>query len=120
MVLLVAIALIPNVGALPAATSCQYGGCDTPNNTSSGLWYGLLAALVIVAIALGLLLLMRRRRAKPGGSGPVEPWAGEGAAVGVAGAPAALGGPSGAPEVMDVTPDVPAGASYIETPEDVG
>jgi len=118
LVLLLALALIPNTGALPAAANCQYGGCESTSSTSSGLWYGLLAALVIVAAALGVLLLMRRRRARPGGPGPVEPWAGESGAVAATAGPE---GPSPSVEPMDVAPEVPPGASaYTEGPEDVG
>ncbi len=113
LVLLVVAGLVPNTGAIPASTSCPYGNCSTPSNTTVPTWlYGLLGALVVLALVLGLLLY--RRRSPPSGGG---------AAASEAAVPpsAALGGPSGpeAPPVAGPPVAAPA-AAYLETPEDVG
>lgn len=107
LIVLVAAALTPNTGALPAQTNCPYGVCP-PSSNNNLLWEGVLGGLIVVAGALlAILLLRRRRRAQPA-AGPVEPWEGGAGGAAVAAAPAAPG------------PAPPPGAAYIEGPEDVG
>lgn len=116
----VAAALTPNSGAVPATTSCPYGNCPTTNSGSSNPllpWELALVALLVIAVILSLVLLSRRRRGRggtPPPSGPMEEWSG---------GPPGPGAPSG----MDVAPAAAvagagaaaAPAAYLETEEDV-
>ncbi len=104
--LVIAAALAPNTGALPAQTSCPYGVCSS-GQPSSFLWTGILIGLVAVAAILAVIVVLRRRRSRPP-PGPAEPWSG--AAPGAAAAAVPVAAP----------PPPPAGAPYLETPEDVG
>ena len=102
------LALVPNTGAIPAASSCPYGNCSTTSSTPTS-WYILLGALVVVAALLGVLLLLRRRSsAAP--PAPVEPWSGPSAAgpaaAGAAAAPAAPVAGAIAPEYLESETDV--------------
>ncbi len=109
LAVVIAAALAPNTGAVPAQTSCPYGVCQS-SQPSSFLWTGILIGLIAIAAVLGAIVLYRRRRAPPP-SGPVEPWAGAGGAGAGAVAAAAPAPPP---------PSPPVGAPYVETPEDVG
>ncbi len=98
-----AAALSPNIGAVPAQTSCQYGTCPAATTSTFPWWIvGVIIALV-AALVLAYLLVGRRRR-PPKGRAPtaVPPAPPSGAATGAPPAPPAPSHP------------------YIETPEDVG
>ena len=111
LAVVVAAALSPNLGAVPAQTNTQY-----TSQTSQGLSTWVIAAIagvvIVAALALVLLLFMRRRRPPPAAA-PVQPWEGGGAAPG--GAPPAPPAPPPPPPAPPVA--LPA---YLETPEDVG
>lgn len=98
-VVVVLAALTPNTGAVPAQTSCQYGNCP---NEGPGLATWAIVAAVVVLVALVALALLLRRRRRGGSSG---------------GYPESLGG---GPSMGATAPEGPAGAPYIEGPDDVG
>jgi hypothetical protein len=105
LVVILAAALAPNTGAIPAQSNCQYGACSS-STTPFPYWIiGVIA--VLVAAALIALLLFTRRRRPPASTAP-EAWAGPAAGAG-AGAAAAPPAPPGG-----------ASAEYIETDTDVG
>lgn len=106
----VAAALAPDTGAVPAGTACPYGVC--PTTTMDLLpWEVTLGVLVAVAVVLAILILRRRRRGGGAAPGPVEPWSGEG--------PTPPGEGPSPPAAAPAAGVVPA-AAYLETPEDVG
>jgi LPXTG-motif cell wall-anchored protein len=115
----VLIALLPNTGLLVAQSAAQYGQ-SAPAAGAGTPWLVVLAVLALIAIALAILLF-RRRSPRP----PPEPV--ESASV----SPGTGGGPSGPAAAEDTfgAPDaaiasaavaVPAGAAYLEGPDDVG
>jgi hypothetical protein len=108
LALVLAAALSPNSGAVPAQTGsgCQYGAC--PASTSSFPWWIVGVIAVLVAAALVALLLLARRR-RPPATGAPEAWA---PPAGTAGAAAAGASPP--------PPGPGASPAYLETPEDVG
>jgi hypothetical protein len=117
LAVVVAAALTPATGAVPADTSCPYGVCPAPSNMLLP-WEIALGVLLVVAAVLVALILMRRR-GRRGGPGPVEPWSGDGGEP-----PAGAGGPSPpsgamAPAAAGAVAAA-APATYLETPEDVG
>lgn len=109
LAIVIAAALVPNVGAVPATSSCSYGQC--PSSTGIATWeIASIGAILVLGLLVGLFVVMRRRR-RP----PAEGMAAAGPAAG--GAP-----PSGA---MQEGPEAPApeeiaAPEYVETPEDVG
>lgn len=111
LAVVIAAAISPNLGAVPAQTNNQYG-----QGGSSGLspWLvgGIVAAVVVAALALAFLFLRRRRRPPATPTAPVQPWQGG-------------PGPAAAPPVPPTPPPAaplppPAAPAYLETPEDVG
>jgi hypothetical protein len=108
LAVVLAAALAPNTGAIPAQSSCQYGTC--PSSTTPFPWWIVgVIAVIVAAIAIGLLLLTRRRRPPTGTPAAWTPPAGSTGAVEGAATPPA--GPSGG---------TGASPAYLETPEDVG
>lgn len=109
LAVIAAAALVPNAGAVPAATNCSYGQC--PSSSGLSPWeLASIGAVIVLGLLVGLFVLMRRRRRPP--------------AEGMSGGPA---GPASPPSgVMPPTapaPPPPGGAgadSYVETPDDVG
>lgn len=65
----VAAALTPNVGVIPAQAGCQYGNCGPPAPNYTYVYLGI-AAVIVAGIIAGVLLGRRRRR------GPAEEFAG--------------------------------------------
>lgn len=117
LALLVIAGLLPGTGVIASSTNCPYNNCSTSSSTPVPLWlWSLLAVLIIVALLLAVVLI-RRRRSPPSG-GPVTAWSGTEPGGGPEGpegpAPAAEEAPVGGGTV------VPAGAAYLEGPEDVG
>jgi len=110
LAVLIAAALSPNTGAVPAQSNCTYGQCPS-STTPFPWWIVALVVVIVVAAIIGLLLVMRGRRKKPPAQPPLTAWGGTGAG-GAAGGAAAAGGPS---------PPAGPGTSpaYLETPEDV-
>jgi hypothetical protein len=109
LAVIVATSLAPVTGALPAQSTCQYGNCSSPSN-STPLWaWAAVGGFIILIAALIALLLIRNRRRGGGASGAsaVPPDAG----VAATEAPVALGGAAVAAAA------VPA---YVETEDDVG
>jgi hypothetical protein len=100
----IAAALTPNIGAVPAQSSCQYGTCSSGTSTPFPWWIVAVVVVIVAALVLAYLLVGRRRRPPARGLRPAE------AAVPPSGA--AGGGPE--------APGGPAAAAYVETPEDVG
>ncbi len=108
LAILVAAALSPNTGAIPAQSNCTYGTC--PSSTTPFPWWivALVVALVVVAL-VALLVVMRRRRPPTSGSS-MTPWSGGTSPPPGANPP--TGPPSAAPAA--------ASPAYLETAEDVG
>lgn len=120
LALLLAAALAPGTGALPAQSDCQYGNCTTSQNpTPLWAWAAVGAFLLLLAALIAILLVRHRRRggggapgapppeatfAPQGGAPPFGPEDGALPAAAVA-APAAMGGA--------------AAPAYVETEEDV-
>jgi hypothetical protein len=103
LAVIVAAALVPNAGAIPASSSCQYNQC--PHSSTTPAWeIASIGAIVVLGLLVGLFVLMRRRRPPANESVPAS------AATGGAG-PGGPSGPSG--------PDLGAPA-YVERPEDIG
>ncbi|MCI4362867.1 MAG: hypothetical protein L3K13_00965 [Thermoplasmata archaeon] len=105
---LIAASLAPDTGAVPAQSTCQYGNCSSPSN-STPLWaWGAVGGFILLIAALIALLLIRNRRRGGGAASAsaVPPDAGVAATEG----PVTPGG--GAAAVA-----VPA---YMETEDDVG
>jgi len=100
--IIIAAALSPNTGAVPAQGYCQYNQCIA--GTSIPWWVVAVIAIVVVA-ALGAALFLMRRRRPPSG---VRPYAGAAGGGAAAGGPAPPGGAA------------PAQPEYLETAEDVG
>ncbi len=98
----VAAALSPNLGSIPAQATAQYG---TPAGTSTPFpWWIIGVIIAIVAALIVAYLLVGRRRRPPARSAPP---------------PQMAGPPTGAAIGAPPPPPGPASA-YIETPEDVG
>lgn len=101
--LIVATASAPNVGAVPAQSSCEYNQCV--GNTGLPWWvFAAIAILIVAALAAALVLLRRRRRPPPSGLTPYT----------------AAGGPAAGAMGRGPTAPPPGGPNYIESPEDVG
>jgi hypothetical protein len=104
LAVLVAAALTPNAGAVPAQSYCQYNQCIAGTGVP---WWALAAVAVIIVAALGAALLMMRRGRRPP-SKPVQPYQSPpGGATGGASGPTGPAGPAATP-------------AYVEGPEDVG
>lgn len=99
----VAAALSPNIGAVPAQVTSQYG---TPNGTTSPFPWWIIAVIVVVVAALLLAYLFFARRRRP-------PAQGARSSAGVSGPPS---GASAVPPPPGLAPP----SAYTETPEDVG
>jgi hypothetical protein len=103
LVVIVAAALAPNTGAIPAQSSCQYGNCGAG---SSGiplwLWATIGGVILAAILAAVFLLYFRRRGGGAAGRGRLE------TEVGPAG-----GGGAAPPGAMEVP-------EYVETESDVG
>lgn len=112
LAVVVAAAISPNVGAVSTASNCPYNTCaSSPAGTPT--WeYASIAAVVVLALLVGLFVLMRRRRP------PREEAAGESIAP-WSGPPSP---PTGATQEAPMPPVPPSSAqsSYVETPDDVG
>ena len=110
LAVIVAAALSPNLGAVPAQTNSQY---SQPSSTGLSGWEIGAIAAVVIAAALALAIgFMRRRRPPTAASVPVQPWQGG-------------AGPGAAPPAPLMPPPPPPGPpaaapAYLETPEDVG
>jgi len=114
---LVAAALSPNIGAVPAQSNCQYTTCTSGTSTPFPWWIVGVIAVIVVALLAAYLTFGRRRPPSGGGKGPAawEPPAGASA-----GGAAPTEGPT-----TPASPAAPAGGEagappYLETPEDVG
>jgi len=108
LAVVVAAALLPNAGAVPAASNCPYGNCQTPSTGIPAWELASIGAIVVLGLLVGLFVLMRRRRSPPSeGMGDEPP---------MGGAP-----PSGAMQSAPAAPapPEPGTTSYLETPEDV-
>jgi hypothetical protein len=110
LAVVLAAALSPDLGSVPAQTSTT--PYSQPSSSSTGLsaldWISLLVVVLLVGVIVALMVLRtRRNRPPPGGEPPMG---------GTAGPPlGAAGFTGGAP------PTPPgAGPAYLETPEDVG
>jgi hypothetical protein len=110
LAVVLAAALSPDLGSVPAQTSTT--PYSQPTSSSTGLspvdWISLLVVVLLVGVIVALMVLRTRRsRPPPGGEPPMG---------GAAGPPAGAAGFSGG------APQGPPGASpaYLETPEDVG
>jgi hypothetical protein len=114
----VAAALSPNIGAIPAQTSCQYSTCSSGTSTPFPWWIVGVIAVIVVALIAAYLVFGRKKPPTKGGSGPSawEPPAG------AAGGGAAAAGSTAPPTPPSTAPAYAGGptASYLETPEDVG
>ncbi len=107
LAVVIAAALVPNAGAVPAASNCPYGQCTTPSSTPT--WeLASIGAIVVLGLLVGLFVVMRRRR-RP----PQETMAGGAAAGGAPPSGAVQEGPEGP------NPEEAASAAYVETPDDV-
>jgi len=98
---LIAAALSPNIGAVPAAVNAQYG---TPAGTSTPFPWWIVGVVVALVAALVLAYLIVGRRRRPPAAAAAPPETAEPPAGASAGAPPSMG----------------ASHPYIETPEDVG
>lgn len=99
---IVAVALSPNTGAVPAQSSCQYNQCV--GGTGLPWWaFAAIVILILVALAAALILLRRRRTPPRGGLKPAD----------IPSGPTA--GASGG-----ATPPPSTRPAYLETPDDVG
>lgn len=120
LALLLAAALAPGTGALPAQSDCQYGNC-MPTQNSTPLWaWAAVGAFLVLLLALIALLLVRHRRRGGGGASSEPPPEATFAPQG--GAPP-LGPEDGVlPAAAVAAPAAMAGAAapaYVETEEDV-
>src|SRR4029077_4102433 len=62
LMLVIAAALLPNLGIVAAQSNCPYGSCTSSAPANYNTYYAVLAVLAIVAVALAILLFMRRRK----------------------------------------------------------
>jgi hypothetical protein len=109
LAVVIAAALVPNAGAVPATSNCPYSPCSTSPATVPAWEIASIGAIVVLGLLIGLFLVMRRRRRPP--------------AEGVVVAAAPGGGPpAGAMEPAPTapSPEEISSAAYVETPEDVG
>jgi LPXTG-motif cell wall-anchored protein len=105
-----ALSVLPNTGAVSAASNCQYGVC-TNSGPSTSTWLIVLGVLLLIALALFVLIM--RGRQKPQGS-PQE-WE-PGSAASTDGS----GGPSPEiPQGVAAGTSLGASAAYVESPDDV-
>lgn len=73
--------LLPDTGAVAAASNCTYGSC--PASQSFPVWaIGASVAAVLLALVVALLLLRRARRPPPPESTPASEGPSEGAPEG--------------------------------------
>jgi hypothetical protein len=108
LAVVVVAALVPNAGAVPAASNCPYGNCP-PSTTSFPAWeIASIGAIIVLGLLVGLFVLMRRRRQPP-----PEGMAAEGGAGGAPPSGAMHSGPSPS------YPEEGTASAYVETPEDV-
>jgi hypothetical protein len=107
LAVVIAAALVPNAGAVPASSNCPYGNCSSSPATIPVWELASIGAIIVLGLLIGLFLLMRRRRP------PAEEAPAAYAAGGAPPAGAVEQGPSSAPEDMSA-------AAYVETADDVG
>lgn len=117
-----AAALAPNGGAVPAQTSCQYGVCNSSEPAPIPLWvYIAIGLAILAAIIAAVAILMRRRRRPPVAA--AQPWVPQGAEPPPPGDAGAAVGPeaAGLGAAAAVGGATAGGStSYVETPQDVG
>lgn len=109
LALVVGLAILPNTGAVPAQSNCQYGVC-TNSTASNTTWYIVIGVLLLIFMALAILILRGRQRPM---STP-QAWEAGPSDSGGAGGPS-----SDIPEGVAAGAGAGAAAAYVETPEDV-
>jgi hypothetical protein len=101
LAILIAAALSPNTGAIPAQSNCQYN-CTA--STPAFPWWIVAVVVAVVVVALVALLFVMRGRRPPTSGSSLQPWA---------------GGPQ--PPAGASPPTPPAAApAYLETAADIG
>jgi len=108
LAVVVAAALVPNAGAVPAASNCPYGQCNSSPATVPAWEWASIGAIVVLGLLVGLVVVMRRRRRPPAEGIPP-------AGSSFAPPPGTMSEGPSAPE-----PEGPASAAYVETPDDIG
>jgi hypothetical protein len=111
--LVVGLAILPNTGAVPAQSSCQYGVC-TNSTASNTTWYVVIGVLLLIFLALAILILRGRQRTS---TSPQEWEPGPSASAGPNGPSADI--PDGATTGALAGAGAGVAAAYVESPEDV-
>ena len=120
LLLLLAVALAPETGALPAQSDCQYGNCSTASNTTP-LWaWAAVGLFLLLLVALVAILLVRHRRRGGGGASSMPPP--EAAYSPQGGTPPASTESAAVPAAAVAAPAAAGAAAapaYLETEDDV-